>query len=206
MPENTDREAKFAGCLESRIVRSSRISASIRVAAVAILVLGLAACESSAPPQGNPDTTTESPRVGFRAPNFRLNNLAGQEVSLASFAGKVVFINFWATWCGPCLSEMPSMEALYKDFRDLGFEILAVSSDFEGANIVQPYVDRLGLTYPILLDPSFFVHEKYLVRSVPTSVIVDRDGVITHKIIGSRDWNAPVARDLLERLLSKKET
>jgi peroxiredoxin len=146
----------------------------------------------------------EAPRIGYRAPNFRLENLEGEEVSLAGYRGQVVFINFWATWCVPCKAEMPSMQALYKDYKDKGLEILAVSSDFEGETAVRPFVEEMRLTYPILLDSDFRVDSRYLIRSVPTTILVGRDGVITHKLIGARNWNTPEARDLIEKLLEVK--
>ena len=144
----------------------------------------------------------EGPRVGYRAPNFRLKNLEGKEISLASFKGKVVFLNFWATWCVPCKIEMPSMEALYQEYKEDGLEILAVSNDLQGESVVQPFVDETGLTYPILMDENFRINAKYLVRSIPTSILIGRDGVITHTLIGARDWHAPEARDLIRQLLN----
>ena len=146
----------------------------------------------------------EGPRIGYRAPNFRLKDLAGEEVSLASYRGQVVFINFWATWCVPCKVEMPYMEALYRDYKDKGFEILAISSDIQGESVVRPFVEKMRLTYPVLLDSDFHVDSKYLIRSVPTTVLVGRDGIITHILIGARNWNTPESRDLLEKLLKVK--
>ena len=157
--------------------------------------------------QAVPDTSAtaiseeEAPKIGYLAPNFRLAALHGEEVSVAGLAGKVLFINFWATWCGPCKAEMPSMEILYRDFKNKGLEMLAVSSDMEGAAIVQPFVQELGLSYPVLLDPDFRVDDKYLIQSVPTTILVDKNGVITHRIVGARNWNAPESRDLIEKLL-----
>lgn len=165
-----------------------------------ILALGiilLAACSEPSAEKG----LGEAPRIGFRAPNFRLKNLDGKEVSLASHKGHVVFINFWATWCTPCRAEMPSMEALYRDYNDQGLEILAISNDIQGESVVRPFVEELKLSYPILLDSDFRVDDKYLIRSVPTTILIGRDGIITHKLIGARDWNAKESRDLIEKLL-----
>ena len=175
------------------------IFSAILLSAVTFLLMG---CQQSTPRSGGTAISDEeAPKIGYHAPNFRLPNLKGEEISMAGLAGKVVFINFWATWCTPCRAEMPSMEALYRDFKDKGLEILAVSSDMEGAAVVRPFVQELGLSYPTLLDPDFRVDDKYLIQSVPTTVLVDRDGVITHRLVGSRDWNAPESRDLIEKLL-----
>ena|SRR3972149_8973931 len=160
-------------------------------------IILLAACSEPSVEKG----LGEAPRIGFRAPHFRLKNLDGKEVSLASHKGHVVFINFWATWCIPCRAEMPSMEALYRGYNDQGFEILAISNDIQGESVVRPFVEELKLTYPILLDSDFRVSDKYLIRSVPTTILIGRDGVITHKLIGARDWNAKESRDLIEKLL-----
>ncbi len=165
-----------------------------------LILLFLMACE------GDQESTFEvglgeGPRIGYRAPNFRLMNLEGEEISLAKLKGKVVFINFWATWCVPCKIEMPSMQALYDQYKEDGFEVLAISNDFKGAEVVEPFVTEMGLTYPILLDSDLKVNTKYLIRSVPTSIIVGRDGVITHILVGARNWDAPEAQDLIKKLL-----
>ena len=139
--------------------------------------------------------------VGMRAPSIELPTLKGEMVELDSLRGKVVLVNFWATWCGPCLMEMPSMERLYRQFGRDQLEILAVSSDFEGAAVVQPYVDRLRLTFPILLDPQFQTNITYQVTGIPTSIIIDRDGIITHKLFGSREWDTPRMQNLISQLL-----
>ncbi|HUK55373.1 MAG TPA: TlpA disulfide reductase family protein [Nitrospiria bacterium] len=169
------------------------------------LALLLVSCQQASTQAGaTAIATEEAPRIGYLAPNFRLTNLHGEEVSVASLEGKVVFINFWATWCGPCRAEMPSMEALYHDFKDQGLEILAVSSDMDGASAVQPFIRKLGLSYPILLDPDFRVDDKYLIQSVPTTILVDKKGVITHRLVGGRNWSNPESRDLIEKLLKDK--
>jgi thiol-disulfide isomerase/thioredoxin len=85
--------------------------------------------------------------------DMALPNLQGKTVRLTDLREKVVLINFWATWCDPCRAEMPSMHALYQDYRDKGFEILAISIDVQGKDVVAPFVDAYGLTFPILLDP-----------------------------------------------------
>jgi len=172
--------------------------------ALALLLLG---CQQTAPHPNagaTPIAQEESPRIGYLAPNFRLTNLKGEDVSVAGLAGKVLFINFWATWCTPCKAEMPSMELLYQDYKDKGFEMLAVSSDMEGASVVQPFVQELALSYPVLLDPDFHVDDKYLIQSVPTTILVDKNGVITHRMVGARNWDAPESRELIDKLLRIK--
>lgn len=166
-----------------------------------ILALTLAGCTPETPTSVS---TEEAPKIGYFAPNFRLPSLTGEEYSLASLKGKVVFLNFWATWCAPCKAEMPSMEVLYQEFKEENFEILAISNDIDGDRSVRPFVEALNLSYPILLDPDYRVDNKYLVRSVPTSFLIDKKGVITHRIIGSLDWNTPESRELIKKLIDEK--
>jgi peroxiredoxin len=139
--------------------------------------------------------------VGLRAPDIALPLLTGETINLASLKGKVVLVNFWATWCGPCLMEMPSMQRLYQQYQRDNFEILAVATDFEGAPIVKPYVNRLRLTFPILLDPQMQVNDLYKVTGIPTSLIIDRDGIITHKFFGSENWDSDASHRLIEQIL-----
>ncbi|HSG06579.1 MAG TPA: TlpA disulfide reductase family protein [Nitrospiria bacterium] len=168
-----------------------------------ILAIFLAGCPQSSKDEATSISGEEAPQIGYFAPNFRLPAMDREDISLASLKGKVVLLNFWATWCGPCRAEMPSMEALYKEFKGRKFEILAISSDIDGERPVRPFVEALGLTYPILFDADFRVDNKYLIRSVPTSLIVDKSGVITHRIQGSLNWNSPEMRELVRQLIEE---
>ena len=153
---------------------------------------------------GSPVSLQVGTNVGQLAPMMRLPTLSGDAADLASLRGKVVMVNFWATWCGPCLVEMPSMQRLYNEYQSQDFEILAVSSDFEGEPVVKPYVDRLQLTFPILLDPRFEVNQSFKVTGIPTTIIIDRDGIITHKFFGSRDWDTLDSHRLIMQLLKSR--
>lgn len=133
------------------------------------------------------------------APDFTLSDLDGNEVSLSDFKGKVVFLNFWATWCPPCRNEMPSMEALYQKLKDKDFELLAVSLDRQGSSAVKPFIRDYGLTFPILLDLDGKVARTYRVRGIPSTFVVDKEGLIAERIVGARDWQTP---DSIEKFLS----
>lgn len=176
-------------------------------------LLALLACErqteSGATPEavvksGQDIAAAEAPRIGFKAPNFTLKDLNGRTVSLASLRGRVVMVNFWATWCGPCKVEMPSMNSLYNDLKGMDFELLAISSDVQGEKVVRPFVTQGRFTFPVLIDSSFRVNGDYGITGIPTTFVVDKDGVITHKILGPRDWDSPEARDLIKRIMSSK--
>ena len=143
-------------------------------------------------------------KVGSPAPNFQLWDLGGKPVSLTDYQGGVVLVNFWATWCGPCKVEMPAMEKLYREFNRPDFEILAVSTDAQGAAVTRPFRDEMGLTFPILHDSDFRVGMTYGARTLPMSFLIDRQGKVTHRIFGARDWYSPEAHQLIRALLGKR--
>lgn len=128
----------------------------------------------------------KSPTVleGSTAPDFSLPLLEGGEARLSDYRGKVVLLNIWATWCGPCRTEMPYMERMYQSLQGQPFEILAVSVDEKGAEDVAPFVRELGLSFPILLDPDKKVEGLYQTSRVPESFIIDKNGVVRRLVIG----------------------
>ena len=143
------------------------------------------------------------PENGLPAPNFSLPDLDGQMVSLADYRGKVVLLNIWATWCPPCLEEMPSMEKLYQELKGEGFEILAVSIDESGAQDVLPFMQKHKLSFPALTDSKGAIKNLYQTTGVPESFIIDKDGILVEKVIGPRNWAIPEAiryfRNLIRR-------
>jgi peroxiredoxin len=157
--------------------------------------------DAAAAPEPTPVQERGGVRVGSEAPNFQLRDLEGRSVTLASYRGRVVLVNFWATWCGPCRVEMPGMEALYREFSRKDFEILAVSTDQQGAAVTRPFRDELGLTFPILHDSEFRVGVAYGARTLPMTFLVDRHGIITHRIFGARNWQTPEGRQLIKTLV-----
>ncbi len=154
-----------------------------------------------------PDTASHDsfPATGQIAAAFTLKDLSGKKVSLSSFRGKVVFLNIWATWCGPCREEMPSIESLYSHFKNTkNFVILGVSEDTEGKAAVAPYITRNGYHFRILLDPENVVGEKYGVSGVPETFIIDQQGRIVAHHMGAYDWSRSDIRAALEDLLASK--
>ena len=140
-------------------------------------------------------------KLGELAPNFQLPDLNGRLVTLSDFRGKVVLLNFWATWCGPCRVEMPTMEQLYGTFLRKDLEILAVSIDAQGVAVTRPFQQEYHLTFPILHDADYRVGLTYGARSIPMTFIVDRQGVVRHQIFGARDWGASEAQQLVQTLI-----
>ncbi|HKV54577.1 MAG TPA: TlpA disulfide reductase family protein [Candidatus Binataceae bacterium] len=144
--------------------------------------------------------------AGKMAANFHLKDLKGDTVSLSGLRGKVVFLNVWATWCGPCREEMPSIEKLYDEFqKDQDFVVLAVSQDTDGSKAVTPYVEKKGLKFTVLLDPQNEVGEMYGVDGIPETFIIGRDGRIVAHHVGPYDWSNADIRDALQELISSKQ-
>jgi peroxiredoxin len=135
--------------------------------------------------------TTSPIQPGVEAPDFTFSDLNGVEVSLAAYRGKVVLVNIWATWCPPCRQEMPSMQRLYEKFKGENFEILAVSIDSEGREAVAPFMRKMNLTFPALLDPGETIRPLYGITGVPESFIIDKKGIVVEKIIGPANWATP---------------
>ncbi len=152
----------------------------------------------------------EPVKPGTEAIDFTLPDLSGKPVSLKDFRGKVVFLNFWATWCQPCKDEMPSMEALYKSLKGQPFEILAVSVDKDGPEVVQEFVKKYNITFPVLHDRRGAMKEAYKTTGVPETFIIDQNGVIAEKVWGPREWSdqssTVMIMDLLKNGPRKKES
>jgi peroxiredoxin len=132
--------------------------------------------------------------------DFTLPLLDGTNRKLSDLKGKVVFLNFWATWCPPCRQEMPSMETLYQKFKGQGLEIFAVDC-MEEAGDVSAFMRRNKLNFPAALDVSGRVNGQYGVEAIPTTYILDRSGKIIIRVVGSLDWNNPKIIAAFETLL-----
>ena len=144
-------------------------------------------------------------QVGAKAPDFRAINLAtGDSVSFREhYKGAVTLLNIWATWCLPCRVEMPSMERVYQELAPRGFKIAAVSIDEGSPEDVRAFGQELGLSFDLLQDRSTVVQQIFHTTGVPESFLINKDGVIVKRIIGPHDWNSPVNRALVERLLDE---
>ena len=142
-------------------------------------------------------------KEGQRGPAFQLRTFPGDgHATLQDFAGKLIVLNFWATWCGPCTAEMPTLESLWQEYRPRGLVVLGISVD-RGAvrTIVAPYVTHHRLTFPILLDPDMKVAASWRVAALPVTFIVKPGGDVVGMATGAREWNSREMKALLEPLL-----
>jgi thiol-disulfide isomerase/thioredoxin len=141
------------------------------------------------------------PKEPLAATDFTLESLDGKTSSLGSHKGKFVFLNFWATWCPPCRSEMPAMQALYEKLQARGLVILAVDLAEEPA-VVRDYMKQNKLTFPVLLDKTGEVGGIYGAQSIPTTYLIDRAGNVLGRGVGARwTWDSPEIVALFEKLL-----
>ena len=163
-----------------------------------LIVLLLSGCDNSTSEQQVP----KGGLIGTPAPDFILTDMQGQKVTLSQFRGKVVVLNFWATWCPPCKDEMPSMEQLYRDYRDNGLVMLAVNVEGNGKEAVEKFLRTTPHSFPILLDSENVAQNTYGVFRFPESFIIDRNGVVVEKIIGGRDWMTGSVFTLIKFLLN----
>ncbi len=156
---------------------------------------------AGAQPQARHSIDAETKRqlegLGFRvfanppqAEEFLLQTLDRRELRLSEFEGKVVLMNFWATWCPPCIEEMPSMQRLYESLPREQFEILAINMQ-EDRETVQRFISEHGFDYPILLDFDGAVARRYAVRGLPTSYVIAPDGSMPAALIGFAHWDEP---------------
>ena len=148
--------------------------------------------------------------IGSQAPDYQARSLDGDTVALSSFAGEVVVLNVWATWCRPCVIEMPALQRLHEELGDAGLRIVAVSVDApqgivgafgEPGGDVRNFVEEHGLTFTVLHDPSAGIERRYQVNGLPTTYVIDRDGRIRSKVMGARDWDEPPLSDQIRQLV-----
>lgn len=159
----------------------------IGLAMGAAILFGLPAELNRPPVQsggGTPQVLGAAPVTGAPAPEFSLESLAGEQVSLADARGHPVLINFWATWCGPCRVEMPAIQSRYEMHKDQGLRVYAIDFD-EPRELVEDFAKAFGLTFDVLLDPGGQVNNTYKIIGYPTSFFVAADGVIQIVHVGA---------------------
>ncbi len=166
---------------------------------VSVLTLGLLVIGCSVvpePPDGeSPTAPVEGTQVGNLAPNFQLQNLDGQTVSLSDLRGEPVLINFWATWCPPCRSEMPYIQEIYNEWSDKKLVVLAINIG-ESSSTVENFMQSYNLSFTVLLDTKQDVAQRYNITGIPTTFFIDKDGIIQDKLIGAFQNKAQIENRL----------
>lgn len=143
--------------------------------------------------------------LGMMAPDFSLPDLEGKARRLSDYRGKVVFLNFWATWCKPCKEEMPSMEILWENFKSEDFVMLAISMDrVTTKKDIPSFIESMKLTFPILTDSWGQTDKLYKLMGVPETYIIDQEGVLREKVIGPRDWTDKASLATIVQLVGKQ--
>ncbi len=135
------------------------------------------------------EKSTPSPGL---APDFTLKTLEGQEITLSQLKGKVVLLDFWATWCGPCRESIPHLIQLYKTYRENGFEVIGMSLDKGDAEVVRNFARAMDIPYPIVMAPEDVVRN-YRVTAIPTTFLIDKEGKIRERTTG---FNSTIAQQM----------
>ncbi|MGC8842667.1 MAG: TlpA family protein disulfide reductase [bacterium] len=138
---------------------------------------------------------------GQQAPDLALRDLEGKSYRLSDLKGKVILLDFWATWCPPCREELPVIEKLHQDFKGKGLLVLGISNEEKG--VVEEFVRRNGLTFPILLDEKGEAGRKYKVVAIPRVILIDKKGKIRKDIVGYNPRNEKILRELIEKLMGE---
>lgn len=168
------------------------------MATVGVLLVGKAAAATEHLFEAMGMTTVS----GKTAADFTLPSIDGQHVSLQQYRGKVVFLNFWATWCIPCREEMPALEQLHQKYQSEGLAVLGIDHK-ESAEQVKTFFQKHALSFLSLLDQQGAVFRDYLVAGMPTTYLIGRDGQLLARGIGGRDWTRAEAQELIRTLLKK---
>ena len=151
-----------------------------------VLIMGLAWIGVSADRSGESTSgQIPAPQQGFLAPDFELETSMGEMVKLSDLRGQAVLVNLWATWCPPCREEMRTIEAVYQEYKERGFTVLAVNMTYQDdSSAIAPFVQEQRLTFPILFDQTSDMARDYQLRSLPSTYFIRRDGIINEVVIG----------------------
>ncbi len=189
------------------VERGSKKKIAFLVVLVVLIALFIAGLFVTERPSGTTSTTgtpeTKAIASGDRAPEFSLKTMSGGSVNLADLSGKVVMVHFWATWCPPCVEEIPTLDRLYRQLMGKDFMMLAVSEDDDGAAVAS-FFQQNRLNLPVLMDTGSEVARLYGTYKLPETYIVDRQGVVRYKAIGPRDWTDPSSIQLLQSFIEER--
>ena len=170
------------------------------IVALTLLILRV---QRPSPENPQPHANQFKSQEGYMAPRFSLRNLKGNMEGLDDHLGKVIVVNFWATWCVPCVKEMPSFESLYRRYRSQGLTLLAVSLDKGDSTKVQEFADKYKLSFPILLDTEGVAEKLYPSFSIPFTYVVDKQGRVVARVDGAKNWESSETFEAVEHLLKQ---
>jgi thiol-disulfide isomerase/thioredoxin len=198
-----------------KIARLSVLALSVAVLSVALVSCGgqgegsqsgeaetQPATRGAAEQPGEAATGTD---VGQMPPAFTLQDLSGNDVALSDFAGKVVILDLWATWCPPCRQEVPFLVSLYEEYKDQGLAVVGVGLDRGGADVLAPFVEANNVTYTILVGDEM-ISRDYGVSSIPMTLMIGRDGLVASREIGFAPSMQEEFRSKVMALLTKSTT
>ena len=170
------------------------------IVALTLLILRV---QRPSPENPQPKANQFKSQEGYMAPRFSLRNLKGNMEGLDDHLGKVIVVNFWATWCVPCIKEMPSFESLYRRYRSQGLTLLAVSLDKGDSTKVQEFADKHKLSFPILLDTKGVAEKLYPSFSIPFTYVIDKQGRVVARVDGAKNWESSETFEAVEHLLKQ---
>ena len=170
---------------------------------IVALVLLILRVQRPSPENPQPKANQFKSQEGYMAPRFSLRNLKGNMEGVDDYLGKVIVVNFWATWCVPCVKEMPSFESLYRRYRSQGLTLLAVSLDKGDSTKVQEFADKYKLSFPILLDTEGVAEKLYPSFSIPFTYVIDKQGRVVARVDGAKNWESSETFEAVEHLLKQ---
>ncbi|RPH76638.1 MAG: TlpA family protein disulfide reductase [Nitrospiraceae bacterium] len=182
--------------------RSHNVLASLKHVLLAAM-LSLVSIVSAGPTQaGDPFVSLKMSRLpaGSMAAPFELTSLDGKVIKSNELAGKVMLVNFWATWCGPCKEEMPSLARLQQQLDPAHFVMLTVTTDLQRQGIAH-FLSQLRVDLPVLFDEDQEVSRSFMVRGLPTTIVIARDGTLVGRAVGPRAWDSPEAAALMRHVM-----
>ena len=142
-------------------------------------------------------------QIGQKVPPIKVIRDDGKVVSLDSFKGKVVLINFWATWCPPCVGEMPDINRLYQKFHKKGLEVVAIANPRDSVERIKAFFKMRGIQFHYYVDQDFSAARAFFVRAIPTTYIVNKKGIVVQRFVGARPWMSAQFQDYFEKLLKE---